>query len=194
LKKKLICSILAASALFADNSFDLNINNNTLEVNAQFNMNESYDLNPNSDYYFYAKYLKTKEDDSLSTSQTISTLGFKMLNPMSDQNGLSLGLGMKSVYSKQSASDKSFTATPISIFGKYEFSEILYFDAEIAYAPRILTFLDGKTYQEGRLNANFKILENGYIYTGIRNIKTKYTNDIEEKYDDNIFFGLKVVY
>ena len=66
------------------------------------------------------------------------------------------------------------------------------FELEGGYSPRVLTFMDGDSFREGVFKVNYKILSDGYIYTGVRNIEARYDNEKEVKYDDSIFFGFQV--
>lgn len=187
MKKILIGSFIASSILMGNN-IQVNINSDTLEVSADIYLNNSYNLNENSNYYFTASYLRTEKND-LET-QSLSSAGFKVLNPYTENNGISIGLGMKAVYSDQT--NKRFFATPLVLNGKIELNEVMYVDADLSYAPKVLSFSDGKTYQDMKVRFNYKVLADGYVFVGLRNIETEYNNGITKKYDNSVFLGLEV--
>ncbi|MEA2017014.1 MAG: hypothetical protein U9N59_01090 [Campylobacterota bacterium] len=189
MKKILLSSVIASTLLFASNSAQININNDTVEVGAEIYLNNHYNMNNSSNYYFMANFLNTEGYDEKST-QDLITAGFKVLNPYTDDNGISLGIGIKSVYSNDY--DNLFFSTPLAVFAKYELDERIYFDAEFSYAPRVLSFSDAEEYQDLKFKANYKVLEDGYAFVGFRNIETKYESGTEIKYDDSIFVGYEV--
>lgn len=189
MKNKLLSAVLLTTSLYASNSVDININNDTLEVGAELYLNNKYNLNNSSNYYFIANYLHNEGDDN-EPNKSLSTLGFKVMNPYTDDNGISLGLGIKSTYTSQL--DKSFIAIPLSVYVRYELNEMIYFNFEYGYAPSVLTYQDGEKFQDIKFKANYKVLDDGYIYAGIRDIRTTYEPDLEVEYDTSAFVGFNV--
>jgi len=191
--KKFLLSLVTSSTLLFANTAQININNDTLEVEANLYLNDSYHLNTNSNCYFVTSYLHTDAYKS-TPSQSLTTIGIKFINPYTDDNGFSVGIGMNSVYATYD--NKSFLATPLSLYGPYELNEMVFFDAKVGYAPRVLSYMDAQDYQDGYIKANYKVLDDGYIYVGLRDIKTTYkiTSNIDKeiKYDDSVFFGFRV--
>ncbi|MGK0256387.1 MAG: hypothetical protein ACI81I_001004, partial [Arcobacteraceae bacterium] len=188
MKNILIGSLIASSILMGSNSIQVNTNSDTLEVATDIYLNNSYNLNEGSNYYFTASYLRTEKND-LET-QSLSSAGFKVLNPYTNDYGVSFGLGMKAVYSSQS--DKRFFATPLILNGKIELNEVMYVDADLSYAPKVLSFSDGKTYQDMKVRFNYKVLSDGYVFVGVRNIETEYEDGKIKEYDNSAFVGLEV--
>ena len=189
MKRILLSSVIASTLLFASNSAQININNDTVEVGGEIYLNDHYSVNNSSNYYFMMNYLSTEGYDGHSSQSLISS-GFKVLNPYTDDNGVSLGIGIKMAYSNNN--DNLFFATPLVVFGKYELDERIYFDAEFAYAPRVLSFEDAQKYSDLKFKANYKVLEDGYAFIGYRNIKSEYENGMEITYDESIFVGYEV--
>jgi hypothetical protein len=148
-------------------------------------------MNNNSHYYLTGSYLNTELSSNVK-SQSISSIGLKVLNPLTDNYGLSFGLGIKNVYSKNSINDKVFTAFPLGLFAKFEFNEAFYLNIDFNYAPRVLTYLDGDKYKDIKVKMSYKILSSGYIFIGARNIVTTYTNSGEVKFDNSAFVGYEV--
>jgi len=189
LKKIIIGSLVASSVAFASGAADININDNTLEVGMEYNLNGSYRLNENSNYLLSASYLRSEESSSTNT-QTLATVGLRIMNPYVDNYGFSLGLGVKGVVADNSP--KSFVAAPLGIFASYMVNEQIHIDGEYSYAPKVLTFSDGETYNEWKLKANYRVIDNGFVYVGARGITTEYTNSSEYSYDHTAFFGFNV--
>jgi len=188
MKKILIGSLIATSLLLGNNAVEVNINNDTLEVEADIYLNDSYDVSNNSNYYLTVGHLRTENDNA--ETQTLTTAGLKVLNPFTDDNGISFGLGMKSVYTNQLS--KTFFALPLSVYGKIEFTEVIYVDAEISYAPKVLSLGDAESYTDMKAKFNYKVLENGYVFIGARSVETKYDSGTTSKYDTSAFVGLEV--
>ena len=188
MKRILLSSIVASTLLFASNSVQININNDTLELGTEIYLNDKYNVNNSSNYYFTANYLRNEGTDGESTV-SLSTAGFKILNPYTDDNGVSFGLGIKTVYAD--VDNKLFLALPLSVYGKYELDERIYFDVEFSYAPRVLSFSDAQKYQDIKFKANYKVLEDGYAFIGYRNIKTTY-DVFTLEYDKELFVGYEV--
>ncbi len=189
LKKIVVASVLSSSVVFGMGSADININDNTLEVGMEYNLNGSYKLNEKSNYLLTASYLRSEEGSSTST-QTLTTVGVKIMNPYVDDYGFSLGLGIKGVMADNNS--QSFVAAPLGVFASYMINEQIHIDGEYDYAPKVLAFSDGETYKEWKLKANYKIIDNGFVYVGARDVTTNYTNGDKYSYDHTAFFGFNV--
>ena len=188
MKKSLLAAALfSTSLLFGANSMQININNDTLELNSDFSLNNTLDVNSGGDFYYTLSYLTTKAKDN-EENQSLTTMGMKVVNPYVDNYGFSLGIGIKTVYTNQY--EKSFSTIPLSLFIKYELNEMFYFDLEGSYAPRVLSFMDAENYRDIKLKANYKILDGGYAYIGARDIEVTYKDQKDAiKYDTSMFFG-----
>lgn len=184
MKKILTAGLLSSSLLFASTA-QINVNNDTLEVGTDIYLNDHYQLDNATNYFLTLNHLNTESSDT-EPSRRLTTVGLKVLNPYMDNNGLSFGLGIKAVMTTQISKD--FMATPLSVYAKLELNQLIYCDLEASYSPRVLSFQDAETYKDVKFRANYKVLENGYIYLGYRDIETKYTGG-KIKYDDNLFLG-----
>lgn len=188
MKKILIGSLIVSSLLLGNNAVEVNINNDTVEVEADVYLNDRFDVSNNSNYYLTIGHLRTEKDNSVT--QSLTTAGLKVLNPFTDDNGISLGLGMKSVYTNQLS--KTFFALPLSVYGRIEFTEVIYVDAEISHAPKVLSLGDAESYTDMKAKINYKVLADGYVFIGARGIETKYENAGTSKFDTTAFVGLEV--
>lgn len=186
IKKFLYSTVLTTSMLFANSSAEININNDTLEIGSSFLINNIIDSQSEGNIYFGLSYLRTKADNN-EENEDLLTGSLKVLNPYVDSYGFSIGMGIKTVLTSQYS--QSFNAIPLSLYLKYEMNELIYFDLEGSYAPRVLSFMDAETYHDARLRLNYKVLDGGYIYLGLREITAKYENNQKIKYDNSAFFG-----
>jgi len=189
LKKVIIGSLLASSVAFGSGAADINVNNNTLEIGVEYNINRSYNLDDNSNYLLFATYLRSEEENE-TNNKSLVTAGVKIINPYINDYGFNFGLGIKSVMADNSS--KSFMAVPLEIFVSYVINEKFHLDTSYSYAPKVLTFIDGENYREWKAKLNYKVIDNGFVYVGGREIKTSYTNDTTYSYDDAAFFGFDV--
>jgi len=191
IKKTIIALGLSASALFATNNIQLNINSNTLELYGEYSLNKTYNLSSDAGYSFSLSYLGSEKTalNSQSTDRQIN-LGLKIMNPYINDYGFSFGLGVNFVWVNNSSD--SFIAIPLGVYGQYELNDNISFNSSLSYAPKVLAFSDAKTYTSFDFKANYRIIDNGHVYIGIRDIKTKYSNNEKLEFDDSIFFGYKV--
>lgn len=191
LKKIVLGSLVASSVAFGSGAAEINVNDETLQVGFEYNLGGSYQLNDNSNYFVTASYLRSEDGNTaVQETQSLTTLGLKIMNPYVDDYGFSFGLGVKGVSADNSS--QTFLAAPLNLFASYMINEQIHLDAEFGYAPKVLTFSDGETYKEWNAKANYKVIDNGFAYLGMRDIDTKYTNGTKISYDDTIFFGFKV--
>jgi len=187
MKKIVLSLVTACGILSANNQVEINMNSDTLEIEGSYYLNDIYEVSNEANYYITASYLGNEEE---SVKKKLISTGLKLLNPYTNEYGFSFGLGCKLVIADDIG--KSFLALPLNIHAKYEFDDMVHFDAEYGYAPKTLTFSDGDGYRDYKVTANYKLLENGYAFTGVRGIETSYTKYEDVKYDTSLFFGYKV--
>ena len=189
--KKLIAGLLiSASLLSATNTVEININNNTLGLEGEYSINEVYSLNNDAKYYLTLAYLSSEDTEGTEDTDRIINIGVKLMNPYVNDNGISFGMGINALWINNYS--KTFFATPLSVFADYSISEELSIDTNIAYAPKILSYSSAKNYQELTVKLNYKVIDNGFVYLGYRNIKTKYDDGQAINFDNSLFFGYKV--
>ncbi len=182
--KKLIASTLLCTVIAsAEASIGLDINSNDVEILGDFNLNPTIGYTGGTSFVIDAGYLHTENDN-------LFTIALSGENALEAAPGLILGFGFKTAFSKD------FMAIPL--LGKVKY--ILPFDSDIpttsllasyAYAPSVLTFQDGDSYSELRLEADVEVISNIHVFTGYRNIETDYKT-YEYKLDDSFYAGLKL--
>ena len=97
----------------------------------------------------------------------MTTVGFSGQNTLQGAEGLTLAFGAKLIFAED------------------------FMAASFAYAPSVLTFLDGETYSEFRLEADMEVISNVHIFTGYRNIDTDYEAG-DYNFNDSFYAGMKL--
>jgi len=189
--KKIITSlVLGTSILSATNMAQINVNNNTLGLKGEYEINELYDLSNDAKYSVTLEYLSSEDTAANENTDRIINLGLKIMNPYINDYGVSFGMGMNAIWVNNYS--KTFIATPLSVFADYAISEEFTVDASFSYSPKILSYSDATNYREFTTKLNYKVIDNGFAYLGYRDIKTKYDDDKSLKFDNSLFFGYKV--
>ena len=174
IKKILLTALLFTLPIFAGQeqaSFGLNINSEDLEVEGRLSLAGKTSRLEYQKFFIDANFINTEDD-------TLTGVGFYVENTPHGHSNVEFGIGLKSIFSKNDTLDKSFIAVPITVSAKARvYLQNLPKSAlgvKIAYAPNPLTFSDGESYLEYRLEAEMQIIDNIKIYTGYRNINTNY--------------------
>ena len=179
LKKLCFTSLLTFGLLHAQSNIGLNINNQDLEVAASIDLNALTYYSDSTSYTLDASYLHSDGDN-------LTTVGVSAESHFQGVEGLALGLGIKSVFAD------NFIAIPF--FAKAKYTLPLNYSipttslaTSVAYAPSVLTFSDGESYTEFRVEADMEIITNVHLFTGYRNIDTEY--DTHDQTFNNSFYG-----
>jgi hypothetical protein len=192
LKKILITTLLCAlPAIAAERaSFGLNINNEDLEVEGRMSLANRTNRLEYRNFFIDANFINGEDD-------TLTGVGFYVENSPRGYSNLKFGVGLRSIFSKNDALDKTFVAIPITISGKAR----MYLGnlpksalgIKLAYAPEPLTFSDGSSYLEYRIEADMQVIDNIDIYLGYRNIDTDYdTADVN--FNSSMYVGFKFIF
>ncbi|MEA2049093.1 MAG: YfaZ family outer membrane protein [Campylobacterota bacterium] len=183
IKKLFLTSLLSFGLLQAENSIGINISDEDLEVLAAINLNQYADYSDSTTYVIDGYYLRTDEDNLFG-------LGLSGENTLQGVQGLTLGFGAKFVFADD------FTALPL--LGKARYT--LPFNDRIpttslgisfAYAPPVLTFSDGESYREFRMEADMEVIQNIHLFTGYRNIDTEYES-YDTTFNESFYAGMKL--
>jgi len=183
IRKLLLSTLLLTGFIHAESSIGVDINSEDVELLGAFNLNSTLGYTGGTSYLIDASYLHNDSND-------LFTLGLSGENSLEAAPGLIFGFGFKAAFSED------FMAFPL--LGKVKY--ILPFDGDIpttsllasfAYAPTVLTFLDGDSYSELRVEGDVEVISNIHVFAGYRNIDTDY-----ETYDytlnDSWYGGLKL--
>ncbi len=174
MKKILITTLLCTVPAFAGHeqaSFGLNINSDDLEVEGRISLASRTSRLEYRNFFIDANFINGKDD-------TLTGIGFYVENSPQGYSNIEFGVGLRSMFSKNDALDKTFVAIPITVSAKAR----MYLrglpksalGVKLAYAPAPLTFSDGDSYFEYRIEADMQIIDNIDIYAGYRNIDTDY--------------------
>ncbi|PHS33925.1 MAG: hypothetical protein COA92_02470 [Sulfurovum sp.] len=182
-KKLLLSTFLFTGFLSAENSIGIDINSKDVEILASINLNALTDYANGTTYILDLNYLHSDGDN-------MTRVGFLGQNTLQGVEGLTLSIGLKTVLADD------FLAFPIMARGNY----VLPLNGSIpttslalslAYAPSILTFLDGEDYTDISLELDMEVISNIHIFTGYRNIKTNYTI-IDKTFNNSFYGGIKL--
>jgi hypothetical protein len=181
MKHLLLSTFLVSSSLYAG-SLGLNINNEDVELQTIVDMSSAIGYN-GVNYLISADYLHTDNDD-------LFKVGFGASNTFKGASGLTLTLGLETVFGDDYAALPFFTEATLHL-PLDEDIPATYLSARLDYAPSVLTFSDAEKYLEYRLEASVEVIDHVFVYGGYRNIDTDY-----ESYDytlnDSWYGGLKI--
>jgi hypothetical protein len=187
--KKVILGLgLIISTVFGGNQFEINLNSDTMELGASFDLKNNFNLPSDSNYSLDFRFLRTEEVELGEDSHHILNMGFKVIDSVSDVNGAAFGLGMDVLFTDTDTD--SFFAIPFAVFGSYTINSKFFVDASVKYSPSILSFSSAESYKELKATANYSITSNASAYVGTRWIKAKYDN-YELNFDKSVFAGFK---
>ena len=183
IKNIVLTTFLLTGIISAENSVGLDINSEDVELLGTYNLNSTIGYTGGTSYLIDLSYLHTENDD-------LFTIGLSGESALEAAPGLVFGFGFKTAFAED------FIAIPL--LGKVKY--ILPFDSDIpttsflasfAYAPSVLTFSDGDTYSELRLEADMEVISNIHLFTGYRNIDTDYEAG-DYNLNDSFYGGLKL--
>ena len=183
LKKLFLTSLLSLGFLQAQSNIGIDINDEDLEVFVALDLNSYADYSDSTTYLLDGYYLHTDGDDLLA-------LGLSGESTFQGVEGLALGFGARFVFADD------FMALPL--FGKAMYTLPLNdsipttsLGATFAYAPSVLTFSDGESYTEFRLEAGMEVIQNIHLFAGYRNIETEYEH-YDKTFNDSFYGGMKL--
>jgi len=189
LKNVLISTLFFSSAIYAENSVGVDINQNDAEVFASMNLNGLVDYENGTTYILDLNYLR-------SNKENMARVGIFGQNRIQGFRNLTLGFGFKSVLAD------NFLAFPLMVKGAYELPlsnnlPTTSVSLSLAYAPSAFSFRDAHNYADMRLEASMRIISNIHLFAGYRYISTnyndKYSQDFNDKtFNNSIYGGLKL--
>ena len=177
---------------------ELNINQKDLEAGFKFDVGQINDnVEPNT--MFVGMKVLIPNTSNSSDSDTINSLdpyfegNFLMMRPVGNA-GLSLGVGLKLNYTQ--VNKKQFISLPIGLEASYELPlpdlVPMFVDANVYYAPEVLSFADAKNYTEYRVSYNIEMIQNVRLSVGYRNMETHYSNIGSKNYNSSFYLGAKI--
>lgn len=174
-------ALMLCHTLPAENSIGLNFNSDDVEFLFSTDLTAFTNYSNGTLYLLDTNYLHKDDDDLLS-------IGISGQNELQGFEGVTLALGVKGVFADH------FNALPLTLKANIE----LPFEGpstslvtSIAYAPSVLSFIDAKSYTEFRIEADMEVISNIHIFTGYRNINTKYENE-DKTFDDHFYLGMRL--
>jgi hypothetical protein len=194
LKKVTLLSATVLSA-FAMHQGEVNINSKDLELSGRFDIGQVNDAVEPDTMFVGARYLNADADHSDNEHADIDSYfeaSFLMMREVGSNSDLSLGLGVKANYAKD------FTTIPLGLEAAWQlpFRDIfpMYLNASLYYAPNVLSFSDADSFLEYHISYDIKIIDNGRIALGYRNLDTNYETSKggDFTYNKSWYIGFKL--
>ena len=181
--KKLFFLLILSLFSHAENSIGLDFNNDDLELSASVNLNELTNYVDTTAYIAKFDYLNTPDDNLVQ-------IGLSAKNQMQGMPDLSLSFGIMAVVTR------NFTALPLSAEGSYLLPLVdtippVKLTVALAYAPKVLSFIDARNYQEFRTELDMEVINNVHLFVGYRNIDTEYKTE-DKTFNSAAYAGLKL--
>ena len=171
--------IVPATALAADASVELNVNDSDLEAKLDVLVNRG-----GAPLTVGGGYLYSDDDDFWLSNVNIA------IKDEVGAPGLNLGLGFKGVFGETDVKHDDFTtlALAFQFLAEYDFRESgvnlpISITASLAWAPKILSFSDTENYFEFYTAVHFHINYWASIFIGYRDIGIEYDGDVEGDHD-----------
>jgi hypothetical protein len=189
--KKIALFIAMIPPLFAYNMADVNINGSDLQVSGT----SAAKMSSTTTAYYTLSYLAVEDE----FEQKHSSIYGDMLLSGKQNKMFNFGLGFRAQYvNLDSDAVDDFVCIPLR--GKLYFTLPVkavktVFSAEIAYAPEVLMFSDDfSSSSETRFELSAELIENGFVYFGIRDfdVEVKDSGESFQLNDQASFLGLKM--
>ncbi len=178
--KKLGLLVLSGASLLAMHNVELNVNDKDLEFAAKLDMGQFMDSVEPESVYVGAKILHASEKHSNLSGNDPESLSdyyeasFLMKRNM-DDTGLTVGLGIK-----LNGTNK-FASVPLGMEVGYQMpfapSIPMTLNADIYYAPDILSMRDANNFFEFRISYDVEVIKNAIVTMGYRHLNTSYDSD-----------------
>jgi len=187
-KLLLLLLAIATTSLHAENTIGIDVNRADVEIVGNLDLNALVNYNDGTMYLLTFNYLHTAGEKTESNNMT--NVGFLAQSYFYGVEGLSLALGIEGVL----ASD--FLAVPFVVKGTYDLPLIdiipsTSFSLKVAFAPGVLSFRQAQNYLEFRTELDMEIISNLHLFTGYRNIDTKYET-FDKTFNDSFYLGMKL--
>ncbi len=196
--KTIILSASIATSMFAAHQAEFNFNDKEVEGQVLFDLSKMGV--PLEGAYAGARILNGNErnSDQIVNISQFKEVSFMLMRPVESVEGLSLGLGIKGVYTKFDGA--RYSAIPLGLEAKMKLPLSTPFPLHVGgalyYAPSDLTFHDGDKYLEVRTYLDAEIIHNGHIEVGYRNIDPDLishpVNSHNVTYNEAFYCGLRL--
>ncbi len=184
LKKYLIAALTAALPLMAQNSAELNLNSDDIEIAGKYEIGYGFDYSGESRNYLHARYLYSGE--SGTRGESLGEVGYLATGTVGSLTRLRFGIGIMASFAD------NYMAVPIGLTVRYQVPVEwpVSLSASLYVAPDPLVFADGDGYNAYRIGVESQIIPNASIYGGYRNINLKY-EDGREDFNDGWYAGIR---
>ncbi len=195
--KKMLSALCFAVPLMAMHEVELNLNNYDLDAKLHLDMGQfNPSVEPGS-VFFGARYLhasRQHSDDDLNKDNDLFDGHFFVRQRLSGARALSLGMGMKFVYTSVQSHD--FYALPLGLMADYDLPLGMNIPVTIGgtfyYSPQVLSWSDAKNYMEYDVHLDVMFIDRAGITGGYRKIDTDFDlSHGDLVYNETWFIGVK---
>lgn len=184
LKQALFIALAALLPLAAENSFELNLNDDDIEVSGKYELTNLGSYAYDNKNYLHASYIYSGE--SKTRGKHLGEFGYLATGYVPNFKSLLLGVGLKGVVSSK------YISVPLGLVARYEIPVDwpLFVSVKGYVAPNPLTYYNGESYYEFRSDISAKIIDNAQAYGGFRHIETRY-KDNSKTFNNNWLVGVR---
>lgn len=195
---KIILGAMFGTSVFAAHQVEFNFNDKEVEGQVLFDLSK-IGL-PLEGAYAGARILNgdVRNSDKIENITQFKEVSFMVMRPVQSVEGLSLGLGIKGVYTKFDG--VRYSAIPLGLEADMKLPLATPFPLHIGgalyYAPSDLTYHDGDKYLEVRTYLDAEVIQNRHIEVGYRNIDPDLIrhpiNSHNVTYNEAFYCGLRL--
>lgn len=197
LKKVLLGLLLTSSISYAMHEFELNLNNQDLDLHLGLDMGQfNNSIEPDS-FMVKARLMKADQEHARfpqgQDPNILSEFGFVVQSTSTFSPGLMMGMGLKLVHTPLTV--QSIFAMPLGVVADYRlpFDIVipLHLGGQFYYAPEVLAFERSTSYMEYQANFDVELMERGRVTMGYRGIDTPIAGKSNTYYNRSFFVGFK---
>ena len=178
----LLGTLFAGSVAFAESSIWVDINNDDVELLGAIDLNRYIGYNDSTNYLIEINYLHSNDN--------LLTAGIVGQNRLQGAPNLTLGLGIKTVFTDNFAA-MPFTARAIYRLPLGPALPPTSLKGSFTYAPSVLSFRDADSYKAWRVEADMEVIHAIHLFAGYRDIDTNYET-YDRNFNDSFYGGLKL--
>ncbi|MGD9339687.1 MAG: YfaZ family outer membrane protein [Chromatiales bacterium] len=109
-------------------------------------------------------------------------------------NPVKAGLGAKIVYGDPDKGGSSGGSIALGGYFRWVFPNYdrIGIGGELYYAPGVLSFNDTDTYDEESLYVSYDIMQDAWVYVGVRHVQMKFEGDPDVTFDTGVHLGVRL--
>lgn len=109
-------------------------------------------------------------------------------------NPVKAGLGAKLVYGDPDKGGSSGGSIALGGYFRWVFPNFdrIGIGGELYYAPGVLSFSDTDTYDEESIYVSYDIMQDAWVYLGLRHVQMKFEDDPDVTFDTGVHLGVRL--